>query len=190
MSAVQLVTVSGPRGAGKELIVTTLRDELKLRRIVPHTTRAPRAGECNGREYHFVSLSQFSEMMAYDKLVWHTRIGETQYSGTSRGEFDLGGVSVIDVTPGGAHALREKVTEMAGRVLMIAIFAELEERRARIRKRQPLLTDTDIEQMLRDDPASSDPRSYLGFDVFIDNAGDPLIAQRAAINAAKNFLGC
>ena len=60
----QLVIVSGPSGAGKSTVLRQLLEccDLPLEMSVSATTRAPRPGEEDGRDYHFVSLEQFHAM--------------------------------------------------------------------------------------------------------------------------------
>ena len=60
----QLVIVSGPSGAGKSTVLRELMAtcELPLEMSVSATTRSPRDGEIDGRDYHFVTRQQFAEM--------------------------------------------------------------------------------------------------------------------------------
>jgi guanylate kinase len=55
-----LLIISSPSGAGKSTLTRRLLDSIpNLRFSVSHTTRKPRAGEQDGREYHFVSRETF-----------------------------------------------------------------------------------------------------------------------------------
>src|SRR5512134_3934802 len=55
-----LFIICAPSGAGKTSLVNALLErEPDIELSVSHTTRAPRAGEVDGREYHFVSRSEF-----------------------------------------------------------------------------------------------------------------------------------
>jgi guanylate kinase len=65
-----LMVVSGPSGVGKGTLVKTLckkRDDLV--ESVSCTTRAPRTGEINGREYYFISATEFSEMVEQGEFL-------------------------------------------------------------------------------------------------------------------------
>ena len=65
-----LVVVSGFSGAGKgTLIRELLRQYPNYRLSVSATTRAPRAGEEDGKDYFFVSRERFEEMIAGHKLI-------------------------------------------------------------------------------------------------------------------------
>jgi guanylate kinase len=60
----ELFVVTAPSGAGKSsLIRAALEEEPAIRQSVSYTTRAPRAGEQNGREYHFVDAQTFEAMV-------------------------------------------------------------------------------------------------------------------------------
>lgn len=65
-----LVVFSGPSGAGKgTLLKALLAKDRNIRLSVSATTRSPRPGEVNGREYHFISREKFSEMAAAGEML-------------------------------------------------------------------------------------------------------------------------
>ena len=55
----KIFTFSGPRGVGKTSVMEGLRDRYGIRPIVPYTTREPRTGEVDGRDYHYVTDYEF-----------------------------------------------------------------------------------------------------------------------------------
>lgn len=67
----KLVVFTGPSGVGKATIEKELfKDkDLKLAFSISVTTRTPRAGEKNGREYYFVSMDEFNKMIDEDKFL-------------------------------------------------------------------------------------------------------------------------
>lgn len=81
-----LIVVSGFSGAGKG----TLMKELLRRHpdtyalSISATTRSPREGEVDGREYFFISTEEFEKMIAKDGLIEYARYVENYY-GTPRG---------------------------------------------------------------------------------------------------------
>jgi guanylate kinase len=65
-----LYIVSAPSGAGKTSLVAALLDaDPRVRKSVSFTTRAPRKGEINGREYNFVDKAAFDRMRANNEFV-------------------------------------------------------------------------------------------------------------------------
>ena len=81
-----LFIVSAPSGGGKTSLVNALLEaepELKLKLSVSYTTRPPRPGEMNGREYHFVSVPEFERMLKASEFLESAVIYGNRY-GTSR----------------------------------------------------------------------------------------------------------
>ncbi len=105
------VAVSAPSGAGKTSICKeVMRMFPDIRYSVSFTTRPPRAGEVNGRDYVFVTEAAFRDMIAKDRFVeWAENYGHLY--GTSKQtmedfldqEHDL----LLDVDPRGARSLKE-----------------------------------------------------------------------------------
>jgi guanylate kinase len=79
-----LFIVSGPAGAGKTSLVKALLEaEPELRLSVSHTTRAPRPGEVNGRDYHFVTPREFERMLEAGEFLESAVVHGNHY-GTSQ----------------------------------------------------------------------------------------------------------
>ncbi|MBM3224950.1 MAG: guanylate kinase [Candidatus Tectomicrobia bacterium] len=76
--------LSAPSGAGKTSIsarlIATMADVVQ---VITCTTRAPRAGEVNGREYHFLSLQAFEQHVAAGDFLEWAQVHEARY-GTLR----------------------------------------------------------------------------------------------------------
>ena len=79
-----LFIVAAPSGCGKTSLVESLiNNTTNLRVSISHTTRKPRAGEVNGTNYHFVSVSEFQKMVNDDAFIEHAEVFENFY-GTSK----------------------------------------------------------------------------------------------------------
>jgi guanylate kinase len=78
------IVISGPSGAGKSTILKRLLEEYpdKFGFSISHTTRSPRAGEENGREYHFVTKEEFLDLIDKNGFIEHAQFGGNHY-GTS-----------------------------------------------------------------------------------------------------------
>jgi guanylate kinase len=79
-----LFIVSSPSGGGKTSLVKALLEaEPELRLSVSYTTRPPRPGEINGREYHFVTPREFQRMLEAGEFLESAVVHGNQY-GTSQ----------------------------------------------------------------------------------------------------------
>jgi len=131
-----LVVLSGPSGAGKGTICKELlRRCPELALSVSATTRAPRAGEQDGVNYHFTSLEQFETMIRQDELLEWARVYDNYY-GTPRPFVEnllQQGVDVIlEIDTQGALQIKNRFPKG---VFIYIIPPSLEELAQRIRKR-------------------------------------------------------
>ncbi len=79
-----MLVLSSPSGAGKSTISRALlRDEHQLRMSVSVTTRAPRPGEEHSKDYYFVSVDEYHQMVAKGELLEHAKVFDNYY-GTPR----------------------------------------------------------------------------------------------------------
>ncbi|MBN4926461.1 guanylate kinase [Hoyosella rhizosphaerae] len=113
----KLVVLAGPSAVGKSTVVRRLRDEVpNLWFSVSATTRAPRPGETPGRDYHFVSRTEFDRMIDDAELLeWAEVHGGLQRSGTPKAPVDHAlseGLPVLlEVDLAGARAIRDVLPE-------------------------------------------------------------------------------
>ena len=141
----KLLVISGPSGAGKSSVVFKAiegRDDICFSTSV--TTRAPRPGEVDGREYFFVKLERFLEMINNDELLEHAEYVKNRY-GTPRAyvqqQLEDGKNVVLDIEIQGARQVRRKMPEA---VLIFIAPPSLEELERRLRGRA-----TDTEDAIR-----------------------------------------
>lgn len=75
-----LIILSSPSGAGKSTLAARLRAwDPTIRFSVSATTRAPRLGEVDGREYQFVSHEAFADMVAAGEMLEHAEVFGNHY---------------------------------------------------------------------------------------------------------------
>ena len=93
----QLFVISAPSGAGKtSLVAATIARVSDLTVSVSHTTRSPRPGEVDGRDYHFVDQSEFDALIASQALFEHAQVFGNFY-GTSKEAIESQLASGLDV---------------------------------------------------------------------------------------------
>ena len=76
MSRALLIVVSGPAGSGKTTLCSRLTEAYPqaIRRVITCTTRAPRAGETDGVDYHFLTRSSFEQQVASGVFLEHATV--------------------------------------------------------------------------------------------------------------------
>ncbi len=132
MSAGNLFVVAAPSGAGKTTLVRHLLErDAAVHLSISFTTRAPRPGEENGREYHFIDVPTFQKMIAAGEfLEWAEVHGN--YYGTSQtwlGEQLAAGRDILlEIDWQGAQQVRRLFPEMIGIFVLPPSLAELAQR--------------------------------------------------------------
>ena len=64
----KLIIVSGPSGSGKSTVTKIVKDKLNIPLSISATTRNPRDGEINGKDYFFLSKEEFWKLMFREHL--------------------------------------------------------------------------------------------------------------------------
>jgi len=84
MQAARPIVISGPSGSGKSTLLKRLFEKHPntFGFSVSHTSRLPRAGETNGKEYHFVSRADFEKLVSERKFIEYTQFSHNYYGTT------------------------------------------------------------------------------------------------------------
>ncbi|MDO8931836.1 MAG: guanylate kinase [Rhodocyclaceae bacterium] len=132
MNAGSLFVVSAPSGAGKTTLVNLLLErDPQVRHSISYTTRAPRPGEENGREYHFIDIPTFVAMRDRGEFLEWAEVHGNFY-GTSRiwleGRMHAGHDMLLEIDWQGARQVREMFPEAVGIFIMPPSIEELERR--------------------------------------------------------------
>ncbi len=127
-----LFVVSSPSGGGKgTLIQRVLNKVANLSYSVSFTTRAPRSGEENGREYFFVTPEQFEQMVAANEFLEWANVHGKLY-GTNRNqvfrEISEGRDIILEVDVQGAASIRSLISDAASVFILPPSFEVLRQR--------------------------------------------------------------
>ena len=140
-----LFIISAPSGAGKSSLTAKLLEQDKnICLSVSYTTRAPRPGEVDGRDYHFVDQACFMGMLERGEFLESAEVHGNRY-GTSeawiRAERAAGHDILLEIDWQGAQQVRRLFSDTIGIFILPPSIAELE-RRMRAR-------GTDSEEVVR-----------------------------------------
>jgi guanylate kinase len=159
--------ISAPSGAGKTTLVAGLLRSLPgLRFSVSHTTRRPRAGEREGKEYFFVSRRLFDGMVRRGEFVeWadvHGHLYGTSWKALRQAQAD-GYDVLLDIDVQGHSQVRRRLPEAVSIFVLPPSFQELERRLRRRHLDQP----AEIERRLAD--ARQEVKHWEEYDFLIVN---------------------
>ena len=124
--------ISAPSGSGKTTLVRNVMEQLPgLQFSVSYTTRSPRANECEGKDYHFISPSVFQKMVERGEFLEWAEVLGNRY-GTARANVDTlesEGINLIlDIDTQGAKKVMEKVDHAVLIYILPPSLKALEER--------------------------------------------------------------
>ena len=129
-----LYIVSAPSGAGKtSLVKALLKTDPAIRLSVSYTTRPPRPGETDGRDYHFVNHERFEIMLAEGEFLEHAEVYGNFY-GTSKGsigrDLNAGRDVLLEIDWQGAEQVRQHFPQSASIFILPPSFNALRTRLA------------------------------------------------------------
>lgn len=117
-----LFVISGPSGSGKTTLCRMVEKSLGIAHSVSYTTRPPRSGESEGKDYHFVSQKKFDEMIQSSSFLEWAQV-HSNYYGTALKETEqnirAGLDLILDLDTQGALAVKSR----AGEAVLIFVDA-------------------------------------------------------------------
>ena len=128
----RLFVITAPSGAGKSsLIQAIMKEDSSLKLSISYTTRAPRPGEANGREYHFVDDATFVRMQQEGEFLESAQVHGYRY-GTSkqviRDALARGEDLILEIDWQGARQVRSLHPDCVGIFILPPSVEELERR--------------------------------------------------------------
>lgn len=162
-----LYVFSAPSGAGKTTLVKALLEQTgDIGVSVSHTTRAPREGESNGKDYNFVSQDDFKGLIEQSAFLEHAQVFDNFY-GTSQiwveQELDAGRDVILEIDWQGANQIRQQMPDM------VSVFILPPSREELLKRLTGRGTDSQeiIDRRMQD--AESEMSHYGEFDYLIIN---------------------
>ncbi len=128
-----LFIISAPSGAGKTSLVRALLDSMgsELQLSISHTTRYPRPGEVDGKDYHFVDTKTFEQMVAGKAFLEHAQVFDNFY-GTARVSVEAqlanGNDVILEIDWQGAQQVRTAMPSSVGIFILPPSVEVLNER--------------------------------------------------------------
>ncbi len=111
MSKGRLIVISGFSGSGKGTVVKKLVEKYDYSLSISATTRAPREGEVDGREYYFKTVEEFKSLIDYNGLIEWAQYVENFY-GTPRkfveDEIKSGKNVILEIEVQGAMSIKSQ----------------------------------------------------------------------------------
>lgn len=166
----RIITLAGKAGSGKDTLMNKVHEVLPdLYEIVSCTTRPPREGEVNGKNYYFLSHEEFSERLENGTMVEATVFNDWCY-GTCLEHMSEDGINIGVYNPEGIAILQN----IPG-VAVYPIFIDASDK-TRLLRQLNRETHPDVKEIIRrfkadEDDFSPENLSEIDFKYTVDNDG-------------------
>jgi guanylate kinase len=175
----RLTVLSGPSAVGKSTVAARLRSECPwIWQSVSVTTRAPRPGETDGREYFFITEAEFERMAAAGELLESAQFAGNRY-GTPRApvqqRIDEQAPALLEIDVAGARQVRAAVPDSLLIFLAPPSWEELERRLIGRNTESPEAVRRRLEAA-RSELAASDEFDITLVNTSVEDVCDKLIA--------------
>ena len=186
-----LVLFSGPSGVGKDTVLeVVLNKDKELQKSISLTTRNIRENEIDGKDYYFISLSQFHDMIDKGEVLEYAQYGANMY-GTPKAPVDKwlseGKTVILKIEVQGAQSIKEMYPDSVG-IFILPPSMEVLENRLRSRG-----TEDEADILKRLEIARDEIRKSVDYDYFVVNediekASDDVLTIIRAIDFSKNKM--
>ena len=188
MTTGNLFIVAAPSGAGKtSLVKELLAADAGIQLSISYTTRAPRPGERDGVEYHFVDDAEFDRLVAADAFLEWARVHSRRY-GTARASVETllaeGRDVLFDIDVQGGFQIKRAVPEARLVFLLPPSLAELARR---LRGRE---TESEAQVRERMRAAAWELAQGRGYECFVINDElEHAVRELDAVRRAEGLSG-
>lgn len=181
-----LIVFSGPSGCGKGTVLKELIDkDDNVFLSVSATTRSPREGEINGKNYYFLTKEEFEEQISNDGMLEYAKYCENFY-GTPKApvleRIEKGQNVILEIEVQGAMKVKEKQKDAVLVFLMPPSMEELE-RRLVDRQTEDIETITKRLNTAKEEIAHKDEYDYT---IVNNTVSDAVADLEAIIRAERN----
>ena len=101
-----IICLIGASGSGKSTLEKILSEKFGYNKIVSYTTRKPRIGEVNGKDYFFINNEKFEDMIRQDLFAEYDEYSQKRIYGTLKSDYQDGD-KVVVLTPNGYRQLKK-----------------------------------------------------------------------------------
>jgi guanylate kinase len=188
MNKGKLLVFSAPSGSGKTTIVRHLlqQDDLNLEFSISAATRAPRVEEIDGKDYYFMSITDFKKHIKAEDFVEWEEVYRDNFYGTLKSEVERiwakGKNVIFDIDVAGGLRIKSKFPQET-----LAVFVKppsVDELKRRLKERS---TETDDKINMRIAKAHVELATAPQFDKIIKNY-DLDVAKLEAYELVKSFV--
>ncbi|MDD2564411.1 MAG: guanylate kinase [Salinivirgaceae bacterium] len=187
MEKEKLIVVSAPSGSGKTTLIKHLMFTLpKFDFSVSATSRTPRKGEVDGKDYHFISVDKFRALIAENGFIEWEEVYPDRFYGTLKSEVtriaSMGKIALFDVDVKGGVNIKKLYKKQALSIFLQAPSIEILEQRLRNRG-----TDSETDIQTRVQKAAEELTYAPEFDFVITN-DDREKAKEEFVEIVQQFI--
>lgn len=126
-----IIVFTGPDGSGRKTVADAVGQTLAMRKVLGYATRAPRPGEVNGQDYHFITQALYEQLEEQGEFLESIQLRGNKYGirDTDVAQaFESSGSAYLILNREGADILKEKYGSHVIRIFIYADRRTVEER--------------------------------------------------------------